>query len=109
MQSVRIQLTVDSEMSLEFARLDMSKPCDSHAFVMRKELRGAALPGADVPCSGQKEKLGECGVTGRRGARQCAQWDSCEVQSDHSVACETHLDCLGFAAGFWLSMDTSND
>ena len=69
MQSVRIQLTVDSEMSLEFARLDMSKPCDSHAIVMRKELRGAALPGADVPCSGQKEKLGECGVTGRRGGR----------------------------------------
>ena len=58
MQSVRIQLTVDSEMSLEFARLDMSKPCDSHAFVMRKELRGAALPGADVPCSGQKEEAG---------------------------------------------------
>jgi hypothetical protein len=58
MQSVRIQLTVDVEMSLEFARLDMSKPCDSHAIVMRKELRGAALPGADVPCSGQKEEAG---------------------------------------------------
>jgi hypothetical protein len=67
MQSVRIQLTVDSEMSLEFARLDMSKPCDSHAIVMRKELRGAALPGADVPCSGQKEEAGRvrCYLTPR--------------------------------------------
>lgn len=26
----------------------MSKPCDSHATVVKKELRGAALPGADL-------------------------------------------------------------
>ena len=45
MQPVRIQLTVNREMSREFVRLDMSKPCDSHAIIMRKELRGAALWG----------------------------------------------------------------
>jgi hypothetical protein len=45
---------------------------DSHAIVVRKELRGAALPGADLPWSGQKRKLGECGVTGRQGvSREC--------------------------------------
>jgi hypothetical protein len=38
MSSVRIQLTVGSEMSLEFARLDMSKLGDTHAIVMREEL-----------------------------------------------------------------------
>jgi len=32
-------------VSFEFARLDVSKPCDSHAIVMKKELREAALPG----------------------------------------------------------------
>ena len=42
MSSVRIQLTVGSEMSLEFARLDMSKLSDTHAIVMRKELGGRA-------------------------------------------------------------------
>jgi hypothetical protein len=73
MQSVRIQLTVDSEMSLEFARLDMSKPSDSHGQLSwRKELRGAALPGADVPCSGQKKEAGRVRCyRAPGGARQC--------------------------------------
>ena len=61
MSSVRIQLTVGSEMSLEFARLDMSKLSDTHAIVMRKEL--GALPGSDVRRSGKKRKWGECVVT----------------------------------------------
>jgi len=58
MPSVRIQLTVGSEMSLDFARFDVSKLCDTHAIVMRKELCGAALPGRDVPRSGWKEEGG---------------------------------------------------
>jgi hypothetical protein len=64
MSSVRIQLTVGSEMSLKFARLDMSKLGDTHAIVMRKELCGDALPGSDVRRSGRKRKVGECVVTG---------------------------------------------
>ncbi len=67
MSSVRIQLTVGSEMSLEFARLDMSKLGDTHAIVMRKELRGAALPGSDVPRLGRKRKVGECVLPDARG------------------------------------------
>jgi len=46
MSSVRIQLTVGSEMSLEFARLDMSKLGDTHAIVMRKELGEPPCPEA---------------------------------------------------------------
>ena len=52
-------------MSLEFARLDMSKPCDSHAIVMRKELRGPRCPEPRCRALARKRKLGECGVTGR--------------------------------------------
>jgi hypothetical protein len=69
MQSVRIQTAVDSEMSLDFVRLDMSKPCDSHSIVMRKELRGAALPVADALRSARRKKLRECGVTRARYVR----------------------------------------
>jgi hypothetical protein len=61
---VRIRFTVGSEMSLEFARLDVSKLGDTHAIVMRKELCGAAPPGSDVRRSGRKRKVGECVVTG---------------------------------------------
>jgi hypothetical protein len=63
MTSVRIQLTVGNEMSLQFARLDMSKLSDTHAIVMRKELCGAALPGSNARRSGRKRKVGECIVT----------------------------------------------
>jgi hypothetical protein len=40
---------------------------------MRKELRGAALPGVDVPCSGQKEEAGRVRCYGAHGgvSRQC--------------------------------------
>ena len=38
-----------------------------------------------------------------------AQEEYCDVPRDYSAARETHSDCLGFAAGFWLSMGTSND
>jgi hypothetical protein len=64
MSSVRIQLTVGSEMSVEFARLDMSKLGDTHAIVMRKELCGAAPPRSNVRRSGRKRTVGECVVTG---------------------------------------------
>ena len=36
-------------MSLEFARHDMSKPCDSHAIIMRREMCEAVPSGAAVP------------------------------------------------------------
>jgi hypothetical protein len=35
--------------------------------------------------------------------------ESCEIPRDYSPARETHSDCLGFAAGFWLSIGTAND
>jgi hypothetical protein len=38
-----------------------------------------------------------------------APQDYCDVPRDYSAARETHSDCLGFAAGFWLSIGTSND
>lgn len=38
-----------------------------------------------------------------------AQSDSCEIPRDYSAARETDLDCLGLAAGFWLSIGTTND
>jgi hypothetical protein len=34
---------------------------------------------------------------------------SCEISSDYSAAREADLDCLRFAAGFWLSIGTTND
>ena len=37
------------------------------------------------------------------------QYDFCEISSDYSAVRDTDLDCLGFAAGFWLSMGTSYD
>jgi hypothetical protein len=66
-------------MSPEFARLDTSKPGDSHAIVMRKRkrkrkrmARGRAA-GTDVPCSGQKANAGQvrCYRTPRDVSRQC--------------------------------------
>jgi hypothetical protein len=54
-------------VSLEFTRLDMSKPCDSHAIVMRKRMREAALPERTWRTLARKRKQGECGVTGRQG------------------------------------------
>src|ERR1700732_3041538 len=103
---------------------------------MRKELRGAALPGADVSCSGQKKEAGRvrwyrtrgCLASMRRSqgdgglGNDCprflalnrihdlvpvidpitAQSEFCEIPGDYSPARETHSDCLGFAAVFWL-------
>ena len=45
-----------SEVSLEFARLDTSKPCDSHAIVMREEMARDRAAGTDQAYSGQNEK-----------------------------------------------------
>ena len=67
MQRTRAQPTVDSDVSLELDRFDTSKLCDSHAIVMRKELRGAALPDQKCRALGRKRKLGDCDVTGHRG------------------------------------------
>src|SRR5580704_17147125 len=70
MQSVRIQLTVDSEMSLEFARLDMSKLVTVTGNCHGE--RNCAEPRCPEPTCralARKRKLGECGVTGRRGVR----------------------------------------
>jgi hypothetical protein len=72
MQSVRMQPTVEGEMSLEFVRLDMSKPCDSHSIVMRKESRGAALHMDDSSRSGQNEDTGR--VRCDRSPRCSRRW-----------------------------------
>jgi hypothetical protein len=37
------------------------------------------------------------------------QYDFCEISTDYSAVRDTDLDCLGFAAGAWLSMSTSCD
>jgi hypothetical protein len=39
--------------------------------------------------------------------RLCREHD--EASSDYSAVRETDLDCLGFAAGFWLLIGTAND
>jgi len=41
-------------------------------------------------------------ITGQRNSSR-------EISSDYSAARETDLDCLRFAAGFWLSIGTVND
>jgi hypothetical protein len=43
-------------VSLELGRLDTSKPCDSHAIVMRKRMPRGRAAGTDVACSVQKER-----------------------------------------------------
>ena len=48
-----------SEMSFKLARLDTSKPCDSHAMVMRKERRrGLAARKRTFRALGQEAKGG---------------------------------------------------
>jgi len=78
-------------MSLEFARLDMSKLGDTHGIVMREESCGAALPGSDVRLSGRKRKVGECVVT------KC-QWgvsrqrDEVRAMASGTIACGSFSD-----------------
>ena len=73
MQSVRIQLTVDSEMSLEFARLDMSKPSDSHGQLSGE--RNCAEPRCPEPTCRALARKKEAGrvrwYRAPGGARQC--------------------------------------
>jgi len=78
MQWTRAQPAVDSEVSLEFARCDTSKPCDSHAIVMREKLGEAALPGTDLACSGQSEKA--------RASAVLADWGWVSRQRDEVKA-----------------------
>jgi hypothetical protein len=54
-------------VSFEFARLDTSKSCDSHAIIVREEPRDASLPETDVACSVYEEKAGECDVADAEG------------------------------------------
>ena len=83
MQSVRTQLTVDSEMSLEFARLDTSKSCDSHAIVMRRERRaslprnGRAVlrPGSERWASAMLPDVAGCFASMRRSQSYVGFWN----------------------------------
>jgi len=64
MPSVRTQLTVGSEMSLEFARLDMSKLCDTRNCHEKGIVRGRAARKRRAALWVVKRKVGECVVTG---------------------------------------------
>ena len=112
MQSVRIQLTVDSEMSLEFARLDMSKPCDTHAIGVKvRNTQGSPVSiGRAESCQRGEAGRGRCcRKPGPEPIWAVQPGNLCKVPRDYFAARETDLDCLGIAAGFWLSMGTSYD
>ena len=72
-------------MSLEFVRLDTSIPCDSHAIVMRKECREAALPERTWRDLCRKTELGRvqcyrprgCCASTRRSQSDGGFWNDC--------------------------------
>jgi hypothetical protein len=69
---------VNSEVSLEFARFDTSKPCDSHAIVMRERIGRGRAAGTDGACSGQSEKA--------RASAVLADWGWVSRQRDEVKA-----------------------